>query len=318
VASAASATPRATAAAGSGWPIAGRRPYTDGSAWNSLISSNAPVDAQSADMIATLSARGVLRSDPRQYTYPVHFADASTPRVTLTCSNLCSTVTSDGRQPSQGSMSIPLVDEAKPSAGSDAQVIIIDRATGDEYDLYQYDAATRTVKNASRYVGGVYRDGTPSSYISRGAGVPYLAGLVRQWEIKAGRIDHALALGYPLTRATRCVYPASKTDGDSTSADAIPEGARIRLDPKLNVDSVPNLTRAGRIIALALQRYGAVLVDSSGSNKLYVESSLTASWTGVLDATSPSAIPVNRLQIMALPAGFSAANYAPTWGDCIR
>lgn len=311
-----SATPRPSTQAG--WPATGVRPYLDGSAWNALISSNAAVDSHSSAMIAGLVAEGPLRSDPGQYTYPVYFADGSTPRVTLSCSHLCSTVTSDGRLPSTNAMTIPLPPGVRPSAGDDGQAIIVDRVSGDEYDLYRYDPSTRTAQNASRYVGGVYRDGTPSSYINRGAGVPYLAGLIRPWEISAGRIDHALAFGYAMTRATRCVFPASKTDGDATSSDAIPEGARIRLDPRLNVDAIAGLDRAGRIIARALQRYGAVLVDTSGSNKLYAESSLTASWAGLLGAGSPSAIPVSRLQVMALPAGLFSSDYTPTWGGCLR
>ncbi len=270
-------------------------------------------------MIATIVSSGVLRSDPGQYTYPVFLADASTPRITLTCTNLCSTVTLDGtRLPSTSSMTIPLPKGARASPGDDAQLIIIDQVSGDEFDLYHFDPATGSVKNASRYVVGVYRNGTPWSYISRGAGVPYLAGLVRPWEIAAGHIDHVLAFGYPVTRADRCVFPASKTDGDATSADAIPEGARIRLDPTLNVNSIPGLDRTGRIIARALQTYGAVLVDSSGSNKLYVESSFTASWSGILTASTPSAIPLNRLQVVALPPGYWAASYSPNWGECVR
>jgi hypothetical protein len=311
-----SATPRPTAQAG--WPATGARPYLDGSAWNTPISSNAAVDSHSTAMIAGVIAEGALRSDPGQYTYPVYFADGSTPRVTLSCTHLCSTVTSDGRLPSTSTMTIPLPPGVRPSAGDDGQAIIVDRVSGDEYDLYRYDPSTRTAQNASRYVGGVYRDGTPSSYVNRGAGVPYLAGLIRPWEISAGRIDHALAFGYAMTRATRCVFPASKTDGDATSSDAIPEGARIRLDPSLNVDAIAGLDRAGRIIARALQRYGAVLVDTSGSNKLYAESSLTASWAGLLGAGSPSAIPLSRLQVMALPPGVFSSDYTPTWGGCLR
>ncbi|MCA1571731.1 MAG: cell wall-binding repeat-containing protein [Chloroflexi bacterium] len=164
------------------WPTTGRRPYTAGSAWNTPLAANASVDSRSAQMIATIAASstGRLRSDPDQYTYPVVFADAATPRVTLTCTSLCSTVTADGkRQPSTKSMTIPLPSSARPSAGSDAQLIVIDRVSGDEYNLFEFSSAARSATNASRYVNGVYRDGMPSSYISRGAGIPYLAGLIR-------------------------------------------------------------------------------------------------------------------------------------------
>jgi len=303
------------------WPTTGRRPYTASSVWNTALAANAAVDSRSAQMIATIAASstGRLRSDPDQYTYPVVFADAATPRVTLTCTSLCSTVTADGkRQPSTKSMTIPLPSSARPSAGSDAQLIVIDRVSGDEYNLFEFSSAARSATNASRYVNGVHRDGMPSSYISRGAGIPYLAGLIRPWEIAAGRIDHAIPFAYALTRADRCVFPATKTDGKQTRLDAIPEGARLRLDPRLDVNAITGLDRTGRIIARALQQYGAIAVDSSGSNKLYAESSVTAAWDGILDASTVGAIPVSRLQIMTLPAGYWSSTYAAIWGSCAR
>ncbi len=51
----------------------------------------------------------------------------------------------------------------------------------------------------------------PRGFSSRGAGVPYLAGLVRKCEIEQGHIDHALAFVYPRTTA-RFVFPATKSD----------------------------------------------------------------------------------------------------------
>jgi hypothetical protein len=65
----------------------------------------------------------------------------------------------------------------------------------------------------------------------RAAPGSYLAGLIRPWEVAAGRIDHAIAFAYPGTAKNRCVWPASKTDGDDQAEFAIPEGARLRLDP---------------------------------------------------------------------------------------
>jgi hypothetical protein len=169
----------------------------------------------------------------------------------------------------------------------------------------------------TRYVRGVLRDAVETSYTSRGAGVPYLAGLIRPWEIAQGRIDHALAFAYALTRSTRCVWPASKTDGTTNRDDAIPQGARLQLDPALDVNTIPGLSPVGRVIARALQEYGAYVIDTSGSNKIYAEDRLTAAWAD-LTATTVSAIPVERLRVLALPARYRASSYQPNHGDCVQ
>ena len=214
-------------------------------------------------------------------------------------------------------MQVPIPPGAKPSAGSDGQMIVVDLETGDEYDIWRYSAPNRC-ENITKYVRGVHRDAVEENYRSRGAGVPYLAGLIRPWEIAQGRIEHALAFGYSLTRSTRCVWPASKTDGKSDNPNAIPQGARIQLDPALDVDSIPGLDRTGRIIARALQEYGAFLIDTSGANKIYVEDNLTAEWGATLITTTVSAIPVESLRVLALPAGYWSEKYEPNFGNCVQ
>jgi hypothetical protein len=299
-----------------------RRPYTDSSPWNTPILPDAAVDPRSEAMIATIarSNNGSLRSDPTQYAYPVYFADAATPRVTLKCSGIVATNPPDGtwaREENRLLHRVPIPPTAVPSAGSDAQIIVIDTETGDEYDVWRF-VPPAGCTNVTRYVGGFYRSGVETTYSSRGAGVPYLAGLVRPWEIEAGRIEHALAFGYALNRSERCVWPASKTDGSSEDLDAIPQGARLRLDPSLDLSQLSGLDASGRIIARALQEYGMFVIDNSGANKIYVEDSATAEWGERIVAETVSAIPVERLQVLRLPDAYRAAEYQPTHGRCLR
>ena len=54
-------------------------------------------------------------------------------------------------------------------------------------------------------------------------------------------------------------WPAQRTDGTGPAAD-LPEGARLRLDPRLDVASL-HLTPLARMIAEAAQRYGIVVRD---------------------------------------------------------
>jgi hypothetical protein len=298
-----------------------QRPYTPASPWNTPIPADAGVDRHSSAMIATILAsnNGRLRSDPTRYTYPVHFVDASTPRVTMVCSGIVSVNHADGtrtRIRSRELPDVPVPPEAVPSRGTDGQLILIDVDSGDEYNIIQFAPPAGCV-NMTRYVRGVHRSGVEPVYASRGAGVPYFAGLIRPWEIAIGRIEHALAFGYAGARRGRCVWPASKSDGKVDDVAAIPQGARLQLDPSLDVAAIKGLDATGRIIARALQEYGAFVIDVSGSNKLYAEDGITGQWGNRLVATTVSAIPVDRLRVLRLPDAYFADEYRPNHGRCV-
>jgi hypothetical protein len=54
--------------------------------------------------------------------------------------------------------------------------------------------------------------------------------------------------------------PATSTDGEFGSWDAVPEGARFRLPPDLDVEALP-LTPYAKIVARAIQRHGLIVLD---------------------------------------------------------
>ncbi len=108
---------------------------------------------------------------------------------------------------------------------------------------------------------------------------------------------------------------------------AIPEGARLQLDPTLtevDFDSI-GLNRTGKIIARAMQEYGMFLVDTSGRTKLLVEDltnnpSATQKWTdpelNLTDKTI-SNIPITSFRVLEFPPAYwdpSADSY--DHGDC--
>jgi hypothetical protein len=306
------------------------RPYTAGSAWNTPIAAGAAADPNSAQLIAGLGQHngGRITSDPEQYTFPVYFADAATPRYDVPCRVYrCTLVSPAGTSSTDVLQGVPIPAGARPSAGSDGQMIIIDAATGTEWDVWQasFDGSGWSVSNGSVY--NVYWDGMPTRYGSRGAGVPYYAGLIRPWEIAAGRIDHALAFAYPAPASGRCVWPASKTDGNTGGDGAIPEGARLQLDPNLtDADfAALGLDRTGQIIARALQQYGMILIDVSGRPKIYAENLVVNpfaaySWADpaiALSSTTITALPHTAFQVLDLPDGYWTGS-GPLHGECRR
>jgi hypothetical protein len=115
----------------------------------------------------------------------------------------------------------------------------------------------------------------------RSSGASYCGGLVRQQEYASGKIEHALAMGWPsrLVRSPRMpgafVPPARTSDGTGRSAfTAVPMGARLQLDPRLTDAQLMDLgvDRNDLPIAHALQRYGSYVVDSSSAMAIYAES----------------------------------------------
>ena len=93
-----------------------------------------------------------------------------------------------------------------------------------------------------------------------GSGLPLMPGVISYDEVARGRIDHVVLAGSPVSAPGRWIWPARKTDGRSTDPDAPPQGAwfRLRADADLS-----KLGPQARVVAEGLQRYGAILSDTS-------------------------------------------------------
>jgi hypothetical protein len=198
---------------------------------------------------------------------------------------------------------VPIPDGAKPAAGGDAHMVVWQPGTDTMWELWL----------ASRKADGWHaRWGGRMEHVSQNPGyftapnpgwgatatsLPLLGGLMRVSELQAGSIDHALAFAIPHTRLWKAwSWPAQRSDGDTDSPDAIPEGARFRLPADLDIDAL-KLPPVTAMIAKAVQRYGMVLRDKSGSVSFYAEDptplganpypGLFKTWTNLLFAKFP-------------------------------
>ncbi len=281
------------------------RPYADTSPWNTPIGPDPEYQPESDRYVREIPAP--LTSDSTQYTYPVYEVSSSTPRETVELSGWLSSVTDGGERletQRRGTVELPIPEGARAAAGTDAQIILLDRATGDEWGVWrlEQDGDSWSATNAYHYnidwsaVPPRAENGNP--FFSRGAGVPYLAGLVRPCEIARGRIDHALAFAYDAP-SPEYVYPATKSDG-AGGPDDLPEGTRFQLDPSLTAKEIrawgckgPCLT-----IARALQKYGMYAIDNSGRSKVMLEYEETARWNGRVDESTVSPIPLTAFKVL--------------------
>ena len=276
-------------------------PYSDDSPWNTPIGDDAPIHARSSALVARIG--GELTSDTSQYTLPVYEVDGDTPTVSVKVLHLFSEVTDHGttvERRQEPVIDVPVPDGAEAATGTDAQVVIVDTTTGDEWGFWHLEATEDGFQATNGYRYHVGWNGVPpDGFGSRGAGVPYLAGLIRPAAIERGRIDHAIAFAYP-TPSPNHVFPATKSDGPGDPELDLPEGARLRLDPSLDEDDLRaiGLDDTGRVIARALQEYGMILVDIAGRPKIYAEYHATAEWGDNLSEEVISALPIERFEVL--------------------
>jgi hypothetical protein len=277
--------------------------YSANSPWNTPISSKAEYDPLSSTYVAGFS--GIFGSDPTQYTYPVYEVDSATPKQVVAVSGYFSEVVNDTTiSNSKGSpVAIPLPVSAEPSTGGDSQIVFWNRQTGDEWGFSgMIHNANGTWAASSGYHYNTNWDAAPpvgnSRFASRGAGLPFMAGLVRPCEISRKRIDHALAFAYS-SPSPLFIYPATKSDGDNIG---LPEGARLQLDPNLSDAQIQawGCTGSCLTIAHALQKYGMIVVDRSNRPKIFVEYEQTAHWSNLLEATTISKIPYTAFKVLKI------------------
>jgi hypothetical protein len=197
-----------------------------------------------------------------------------------------------------GSVRIPA--GAQPNTGTDHHLVVL-QPDDKELDLWvglhignSWSAGTRWVESASgpaaNCLSATRCGGANAAYFALGA------GLVRPEEIAQGHIDHALAITTPITRRGYVACPAGHGDGRHDDPNALPIGAHVQLDPSLNVAALP-LPRWQKVIAVALQRYGAYVVDTGGAVAFYAQSNLGRGF----DAWDKAGVPADSPSVSDLP-----------------
>ncbi|MGX2040731.1 hypothetical protein ACWJKU_11455 [Methylocaldum sp. MU1018] len=262
------------------------RPFGANAPWNKPV-AGLPRHPQSAALADCLWTRGTKRPGNFNlsfdgYTYPVYLATDAQGSYPV-------------RGPSWNKLNgtkIPWNPNWKPATGSDGQVIILDPASGREWDLWQASVNGSAIRISNgNLVPGSYWTKEDGFKGSRGCGIPYLAMLVRPEEIAQGKIEHALSMPSRNTART-FVAPAIKSDGRVTQ-NGIPMGTRFALnitDAEIDawVQSLPSqlsdqTRRAARIIAVAMRDYGWFVTDTSGGAHFQFEDNATAQskWAAV-------------------------------------
>ena len=211
---------------------------------------------------------------------------------------------------------VPLPSWARPDPQEDAHVAVVDEDAGLAWDMWGArrapDGSWQTCTGmAYRLDGsGVFdpvdfpaRNGESIHPYgpSRATGVPAIAGLIRHEDVVAGRIEHKLLFAVRCSGLLAHYYPPTLwTDGGVPGGP--PGGSVLQLDPKLDLTTA-KLSPGARVVARALQEFGAVLVDYAegftlGGEGLWNDPA-GRSWRGLLEEDSLFALGFEHFRYLA-------------------
>jgi hypothetical protein len=163
--------------------------------------------------------------------------------------------------------SVPIPDGAIPTVGTDSALSVYQASTDTLWDFWRayHDARGWHACWGGRidhYAADLGR--FPGFYGASASGLAKEAGIVSINDVESGHIDHAVSLSLtgPIISKVRS-WPALRSDGISTVGNALAEGQRLRLDPRLDVDKL-GLNPIARMIAIAGQKYGFIISDKAG------------------------------------------------------
>lgn len=201
-----------------------------------------------------------------------------------------------------------------PDPRYDGWLTVINRSQGVAYDFWR---ARRQADGSIsyQYVKRWNLDGpgfskpasvnAQNAVAARGSGLPLFAGVILPGELRAGAIDHALAISIPAPAGASYVPPASTTDG-SGPRGSLPEGARIRLRAGVRLGRLPggDSRRNANVILGALKRYGAIVVDRSTVPTLYAQKDAVG---GLLAGNELQSLRLSDFEVVRLPARLHGA-----------
>jgi hypothetical protein len=248
--------------------------FAPDSVWTAPIAEQA-VDPQSPLIVGALDA--VVEEELSRkvgpwitstgFSTPIYTVSADQPTVRVLLQN-------NNAALQQAFAAVPLPPDARPASGTDGQLTVWQPSTDRLWEFWrmseasgewraQWGGAIEHVSQSAGYFSSESWPGARSNWGATATSLPLVGGLITLADLQRGEIDHALALGYPLTKAGVFRFPAQRTDGKSNSINALAEGTRLRIDPGLDLASLhlPPLTL---MLAQAAQRYGIVLRDTSG------------------------------------------------------
>src|SRR3954469_22975009 len=269
-----------TAGCGVGWgafaspaaiPGACWRPYSDNSPFNQQLPANPRLAPNSASIVNTVTGWGSgpadlaagLTQGNGDWNHPIYFSSPSDPVYTVHCTENWGTCEVEGLQ-------VHIPDAARAASSSDAHMAVVDQVNGWEYDFWAVQNKPSGGGTITITWGGRTRIGTDDSdglgSDATAAHFGLLAGVVREPEMRAGQIDHALFMVVKCDSGQK-VFPAEGKGSPCSSgaANAPHEGSRFQLAMSDDQIAAMNVPQWKKTILTAMAHYGMFVGDTGGS-----------------------------------------------------
>jgi hypothetical protein len=307
---------------------ASARPFSPTSFWNTPLPATSTLDGRSNAWVAHLADK------VKTYGPWINTTQWSVPVYDVPANQAVTKVWIDTYAPQYQSdfYFVPIPADATPAAGADRHMVINQASTDSMWEFWGlYKAADgwhagaggklTSVSNSNGSFPNVLGRLFPSPYGATATGLALEGGLITPDELAQRNIDHVVALAIPKTLLMwYFLGPAVRSDGDSSDPCDVPEGARFRLPASLNISAL-NLSPVAATIARAVQKYGMVVRDRSGSVSFYGQDPKTMAsnpYPALYGGKSPDQVlagfPWGQLQ--ALAGTPNVALPTPTGGLC--
>jgi hypothetical protein len=297
--------------------------------WTTDVSSLSP-DPRSAAIIAALDASGgwgngnVFQID---FSIPLFFGDASTPRQTITAEpgqSYCYGGPDCDPVPLQ--MPIPTNGNTEGSStyvcdtsNNDCHVLVVATDENKLYELYNATQSGSAFTALGAFVWDLtkaYPDNLRGDQCTSAdaAGFPIAGLLPTADEVAAGAVKHSIRFILPNESMLKAAYvhPASHAGGpDSSSADAPPYGVRFRLKASFDESS---FNTGEKVILQAMKTYGMLLSDGGNIALTFADDRTTKStWMSVgITPQSFKAVTVDDFEVVDLSTAVALTD------NCVR
>lgn len=242
--------------------------------WYTPIPANAPLHPNSAGFQADFLRQkaayyGTVNINTWAYASPVYTAKADTPTTKVSYSNCQRKVYPETWLEAQWA-AVPIPAGSLPADGTDSEMTVYQPSTDTLWEFWVARTADGQWQACwgGRMTNVSASDGTwPFPYGTTATGLPFIGGQITAEELRRGEIRHAIGISLVEAEAAGILsWPARRSDGYNPNGEPnrIPEGLRFRLDPTIQVDTLP-MSKAGKVIAKAAQKYGFVVWDKAGA-----------------------------------------------------
>ena len=266
---------RARTSVASGQPVKPFRFYSPSSFWNTQVPATAPLDPKSGPIVAAFNS--LVASELREkagpsintteYSVPIYTVPAQQPTVKVTLDSENAPALQDAWN------AVPVPPKAQPAKGTDGRLVIWQPSSDKLWDFWRavhkkdgwhasWGGATQDVSSASGLPDAASWPGAQPWWGTSGCSLGVVGGLITIEDINQELINHALQIAIPNVRAGVYASPALRTDGQTHDPLALPEGARLRLDPSLDLRAL-HLPRLTLMMARAAKHYGIFVINRS-------------------------------------------------------